>query len=350
MEKPIVLAVDDAQENLDILEGILSGEYDMVTKTSGYDAMDYLKNTAHLPQAMMLDIKMPGMDGYQVMEAMQADTRLRKIPIIVLTGSSSERRALESGAADYVTKPFHPSSIKRRIQNQITLHTYMDSLERQVQQQVEKISVVWNKVLEVMSDIIECRNMESGKHVKRTMELYGVLMDDLLDNSDYSDELMALGPGSIIKGVTLHDIGKIGIPDSILMKPGPLSAEEFEVMKKHTIIGRQLVEAMMDGLEEKSWDLWCCRMIAYEHHEKFDGSGYPQGLKGLSISLPARIMAVVDVYDAMMNKRVYKDAGTHEETMKMIESDAGTHFDPVIVSSAMRIQQKFNTIELQNQG
>lgn len=347
-DKPILLAVDDARENLDILESILSDDYCVVAKTSGFDAVEYLKSTPDLPRIVMLDIKMPGMDGYQVLEAMQADSRLKKIPVIVLTGSSSERRALDAGAADYVAKPFHPGSIKKRIQNQVLLHTHMDELEKQVQKQVDKINNVWNRVLQVMSDIIECRNLESGRHVKRSVELYGVLLNDLLDNSEYSDELMALGPGSIIKGVTLHDIGKIGIPDNILMKPGPLTPEEFEVMKKHTEIGRDLVDAMMEGLEEKSWDLWHCRMIAYEHHEKYDGSGYPQGLSGWNISLPARIMAVVDVYDAMVNKRVYKDASTHEETIWQLKSGSGRHFDPVVVAAALRVEQKFRDIEMHN--
>lgn len=350
IEKQLLLAVDDAQENLDILEGILSGDFEVVSKTGGREAMEYLKHATRLPQIILLDIKMPDMDGYQVMEAISADARLRKIPIIVLTGSASERRALDAGASDYVAKPFHPGSIKKRIQNQILLHSQMDALEEKVQAQVKKINMVWNRILEVLSDIIECRNLESGQHVKRTVELYSVLMDDLLDNSEYSDELMALGPTSILKGVTLHDIGKIGIPDEILMKPGPLTPDEFEIMKKHSAIGMQLVEAMMEGLDEESWDLLHCRMIAHEHHEKFDGSGYPQGLSGWNICLPARIMAVVDVYDAMVNKRVYKDAATHEATIAQMEQGSGTHFDPVIVQALLRVQNKFKDIETQQKG
>lgn len=349
MDKPIVMAVDDAQENLDMLEGILSGDYAVVTMTSGYDALDYLRNSSGLPKVVLLDIRMPGIDGYHVLASMRADARLRKIPVIVLTGSSSERRALEAGAVDYVAKPFHSSSIKRRIQNQILLHETMDSLERQVEAHVKKNTEVWDKVLEVMSDIIECRNLESGKHVKRTTELYGVLMNELLDNSEYSDELMALGPDAIIKGVPLHDIGKIGIPDSILIKPGKLTPEEFELMKTHTIIGMQLVEKMMDDLqEEQSKDLIFCKIIALEHHERYDGTGYPHNLEGERISLPARLMAVVDVYDALCNKRVYKAASTHEKAMRYIEGGAGTHFDPVVVSAAYRVQGKFKEIERAN--
>lgn len=345
MVKSVVLVVDSAQENLDMLQAILWDEYEVVLKSSGEDALDYLNNTIRLPQVILLDIKMQGMDGYQVIKKVKDDVRLNKIPIIVLTGSSSERRALEAGASDYILKPFHQASIKTRIRNQIILHTQMDKLEKQMQQQMDKLTATWDKMLEVMADIIECRNMESGKHVKRSVELYSVLMDDLLDNSSCSDELMALDPGAIIKCVPLHDLGKIGIPDTVLMKPGRLTTEEFEVMKTHTTIGKQLIEGMMADLSGESAYLRHCRDIAYAHHEKYDGSGYPLGLAGDDICLSARIMAVVDVYDALVNKRAYKPASTHDEAMLVLANNMGTHFDPQIVSSALRVKDKFSHIE-----
>jgi putative two-component system response regulator len=194
-------------------------------------------------------------------------------------------------------------------------------------------------MLQAMANIIEYRNLESGSHVKRTYFLSKLLVEKLLESSEYAEELKSLEPEIIVKSVPLHDVGKIGIPDKILLKPGKLLPEEFEVMKTHTTLGKNIIESIV--IQQDSPYLKHCRDIAYCHHERFDGKGYPQGLSGKDIPLSARILSIVDVYDALVSARVYKEAFSYDEAIKIIADGRGTQFDPIVTDAVLSIQDEF---------
>lgn len=345
MKKHMVCVVDDAEENLDMIESILEDEYRVVRIGGGYEAIDFLLNGDELPDTLLLDVKMPGMDGFQVLDVVKKHEALRDIPVIMITAGAAELRALTAGAADYIQKPFHAGSVRLRVKNQIMLKDYTNSLEYQVREQIDRFSNARDNILDSLANIIECRNMESGKHVKRSVELYRTLAENLRENSVYADQMGEIDSEEVIRAVPLHDIGKIGIPDNILLKPGRLTAEEFDVMKKHTTIGRAIVESILEDMHEEDTCLRHCCDIVYSHHEKFDGSGYPQGIVGEEIPLSARIMAVVDVYDALVNRRVYKEPAPHCDAIDLIKANAGTHFDPLVVVAATQVEDRFAEIE-----
>lgn len=345
-KKQQILLIDDTQTELDIMENMLKKEYDLRLFDRGYDAVEYLLAVENLPNAIVLDVKMPGMDGFQVLEILKNNSRLFNIPVIMITADSSEMRALSAGAADFISKPFSAGILRMRIENQLALRGYTDHLEQKVRQQVEKSLALRDHIMSTMANIIEYRNMESGKHVKRTIELFSILVKTLQKNSEFEEDLQELSQEAIIKSVSLHDVGKIGIPDRILLKPGKLTDDEFEIMKTHTTIGKVIVDSILKDMDEDIY-LKHSSDIVYGHHEKYDGTGYPRQLSGEEIPLSARIMAVVDVYDALVNKRVYKEASTHEEAMKIICQEAGTHFDPQIVMAAEQVNDEFQKVQHQ---
>lgn len=346
MKKPTIMAVDDMEDTLDIIENILKDDYDVVKLASGYEAINYLFKTSIVPTAILLDIKMPEMDGYQVMEVIKKHRVLRNIPVIMITADNNEAKALEAGAADFMHKPINPLSVRMRVSNQVIINEYTKSLEDKVKNQVESMTHIKENMLDTMASVIEYRNLESGGHVMRTKALYSELTESLLNDSIYSEELGEQNPDAMIKSVPLHDVGKIGIPDNILLKPGQLNATEFEVMKTHTTIGGNIVESIFCKDQNTDGDYYRhCHDIALYHHERYNGQGYPFGIRGQDIPLSARIMAIVDVYDALVNCRVYKKATPHREAMEVIKNQAGSYFDPVIVFSAMKLDRQFAGIE-----
>ncbi len=336
---PTVLVVDDVDMNLLILEEILKDSYNVITAKNGVEALDKLYSLKTLPKIILLDIIMPEMNGYQMFEVMKQDKALKRIPVIFITTSDSEIDALSAGAVDFISKPFQPEIVKLRVANQIELKNYSDSLEAMVEQKAAEITSTLDNMLQAMANIIEYRNLESGSHVKRTFFLSKLLVEKLLDSSEYAGELQSLEPEIIIKSVPLHDVGKIGIPDKILLKPGRLLPEEFEVIKTHTTIGKNIIESIL--IQQDSPYLKHCRDIAYCHHERFDGKGYPQGLSGRDIPLSARILSIVDVYDALVSTRVYKEAFPYEEAIKIIAEGRGTQFDPIVTDAVLSIQDEF---------
>jgi putative two-component system response regulator len=348
---PTVLVVDDVEMNVMILEEILKDSYNIITAGNGVEALDILRTTPVLPKIILLDVFMPEMNGYQMLEIMKTDSALKRIPVIFITTSDSESDALSAGAVDFISKPFLPEIVKLRVMNQIELKNYSDSLEEMVAEKTAEATSTLDNTLQALANIIEYRNLESGSHVKRTQFFCKALIDYLIEsNSAYADELRNLEPDIICKAMALHDVGKIGIPDKILLKPGKLDPDEFEIMKTHTTVGRNIVEEMMKAVKDKdSIYLKHCRDIAYCHHERYDGKGYPQGLKGTDIPLSARIAALSDVYDALVCARVYKAAFPYEEALKIISGGRETQFDPVITDAVLTIQDKFKEISQQNQ-
>jgi putative two-component system response regulator len=345
---PTVLVVDDVEMNLLILEEILKDSYRVITAGNGKEALEILYHATVLPKIILLDVFMPEMNGYEMLNVMKTNDFLKRIPVIFITTSDSESEALSAGAVDFISKPFQPEIVKLRVMNQIELKNYSDSLEEMVAEKAAEITSTLDNMLQAMANIIEYRNLESGSHVKRTQFFSKALIDHIIGlSSPYADELRSLEPDIIVKSVALHDVGKIGIPDKILLKPGKLDPEEFEIMKTHTIVGKNIIESILTHSD--TLYLKHCRDICYCHHERFDGKGYPQGLKGYDIPLSARIVSLVDVYDALVCSRVYKAAIPYSEAIKIIGDGRGTQFDPFLTDAVIAIQNVFKEISQQNQ-
>ncbi|HCC38034.1 MAG TPA: two-component system response regulator [Treponema sp.] len=346
---PVVLVVDDIELNRMILEEILKDDYEIVTASNGKEALETLGTLETLPTIILLDVIMPEMNGYQMLEILKSDKTLRKIPVIFITTTDTENDALSAGAVDFISKPFLPGIVKLRVKNQVELKNYSDSLEEMVEEKTAEATATLDNTLQALANIIEYRNLESGSHVKRTQFFCKALVDCLvMTDSPYADTLRKMQPDIIMKAMALHDVGKIGIPDSILLKPGKLNMDEFGIMKTHTIVGKNIVIEMMGAVKDKdSIYLLHCHDIAFSHHERYDGSGYPQGLVGNDIPLVARIASVADVYDALVSERVYKGAFSHEEAMRIIVNDGGKHFDPILTEAVEMIQARFMEISEQ---
>jgi putative two-component system response regulator len=268
--------------------------------------------------------------------------------VIFITTSDSETEALSAGAVDFISKPFRPEIVKLRVKNQIELKNYSDSLEEMVAEKAAEITSTLNNTLQTMANIIEYRNLESGSHVKRTQLFSKALIDYILKSSlNYSNELKTLEPDIIIKSVALHDVGKIGIPDKILLKPGKLDTDEFNIMKTHTTIGKNIIESILTNTDTVY--LQHCRDICFCHHERYDGKGYPRGLTGQDIPLSARIVSLVDVYDALVCARVYKAALPYNEALRIIKEGQGTQFDPLLTDALFETAAVFENISRDNQ-
>ena len=346
MKRDTILIVDDIDTNRLILEDILKDKYHIEQSESGIEAISAMFSSTILPSIVLLDIMMPEMDGYEVLELMKGNPITEKIPVLFITAADSETnesKGLSLGAVDYISKPFNPEVVKVRVDNHLKLRNYSESLEDMVDIKVAELVRTKEKMLETMANIIEYRNLESGHHVKRTSELTKILIDYLFLHNANTRPISEIDHDVIIKSVPLHDIGKISIPDSILLKPGPLTDDEFSVIKTHAAIGSDIVRSMLDGDDEHY--LKHCYDICRHHHERWDGKGYPDGIGGESIPLSARILAAVDVYDALVSPRVYKPAFSHEEAMGIIQKGGGTQFDPIIVEAVMHVHQKFKVVE-----
>ena len=269
---------------------------------------------------------------------MKSDPLLRNIPVIFITASSEEDKGLIAGAIDYITKPFNPEIVRLRVANQIELSSYRESLERMVEEKAWELIATKETFLETMATMIEYRSLESGEHIRRTKELTGILVKQLMNHPTYGFKLIMSNPVTISQAAPLHDVGKIGIPDHILLKPGRLTSEEFKIIETHAIIGSEMIATMMS---EKHDDyLQHCYDIARHHHERWDGKGYPDGLSGEEIPLAARIVALVDVYDALVSERCYKESMSHEDAMDIIKKESGTHFDSEIVKALIEVEDK----------
>jgi putative two-component system response regulator len=347
---PSVLVVDDVDMNRLILEEILKDDYTVLTAENGKQALDVLRDLQTLPKIILLDVMMPEMTGPEMFEAMKSDSALKRIPVIFITAANdSESELLEAGAVDFINKPFLPEIVKLRVKNQVALKNYSDNLERMVAEKTAEATSTLDNTLQAIANIIEYRNLESGSHVKRTQFFCKALIDFLIEsNSVFAEELSVSEPDIIVKAMALHDVGKIGIPDKILLKPGRLDPDEYEIMKTHTIVGKNIIEEMMRAVKDKdSTYLRHCLDIAYCHHERYDGKGYPRALAGENIPLAARLASLSDVYDALVCARVYKAAFSYDETINIILEGKGTQFDPVLADAVVAIQERFKAISQQ---
>ncbi|MDR2589131.1 MAG: response regulator [Spirochaetales bacterium] len=344
---PVVLAVDDVETNLMILEEILKDDYTVITAGNGVEALELMGKAETLPKIILLDIVMPQMNGYEMMDILKKNETYRKIPVIFITSSNEEVVALSTGAVDFISKPFQPEIVHLRVANHMKLKMYSDNLEIMVAEKTLEATMTLHNALQGLANVIEHRDLESGSHVKRTQLYCQSLIDYLLETASvFSEELRRMDPAMIVEAMALHDVGKIAIPDSILKKPGKLEPQEFETMKTHTTRGKEIIGEIGDV--KNSLYLKHCEDICYCHHERYDGKGYPRGLKGGEIPLAARIASISDVYDALVSARVYKPAMPYEEAIRLIVEGGGTQFDPVLTEALVKTQEKFREIAIQN--
>ncbi len=343
-----VLVVDDEPINLSIISQILNSDYIVKVALNGKKALE-IAFSNHPPDLVLLDIVMPEMDGYEVCRQLKENPETKQIPVIYLTGmrdAKNEEKGLNLGAVDYITKPFRSSIIKVRVRNHIQLKIHQDNLEELVKERTKEIILTQDATIQSLASLAETRDNETGGHIRRTQKYLKVLTKHLMADPKFQKELNPETVELIYKSAPLHDIGKVGIPDSILLKPGKLTEQEFEIIKKHTVYGFEAIkmaEKFFEG-KAKSFFLSYAGEIAYTHHENWDGTGYPQGLIEEEIPVSGRLMAIADVYDALITRRVYKPPFSHEKALSIMKNGRGTQFDPYILDSFLKCEDTFRQI------
>jgi len=337
-----IFVVDDNSTNLAIAEEALENQYLVITLSSAEKLFTVLGKIT--PDLILLDVDMPDMDGYETMEHLKASDIYGEIPVIFLTAMSDtedEAKGIELGAVDFIVKPFSKQVLLNRIRNHLNFDDLIRERTELLRQRTEQLVRLQNSVVFTLADVVENRDKNTGGHIDRTTEYIRILAEVMLGCGLYIDEMRGWDFDSIVSSARLHDLGKIAIPDSILNKPDRLTDEEFSVIKTHPIAGQRII----DHMEEKAGELdflYNAKLFAVYHHEKWDGSGYPYGLKENDIPLQGRIMALVDVYDALTSKRPYKKAFESEEALGIMAKDAGTHFDPNIADIFFGIKNKLD--------
>ncbi len=336
-----VMLVDDTPANLKVLSTMLRERgYRVVEFPNGPAALRALSRNQ--PDLILLDIMMPEMDGFEVCRQIKADRMLKNIPVIFISALGEEEhklRAFSGGGVDYVTKPFHEEETLARVQTHLRLRSMQKELETHnlhledlVREKVKEISASQVATIQAVSGLAECRDDVTGRHIERTSKFCKMLAGQLMEQSTRSMGIRETFADDIYHAAPLHDIGKVGISDAILLKPGKLSAEEFETIKKHTLIGAMTLEKVRSKYPQNAF-INMGIALTRSHHERWDGGGYPDGLAGEEIPISARIMALADVYDALRSERPYKGRLSHRESVAFIRKENGKHFDPSITEA-----------------
>ncbi|MEJ1297854.1 MAG: two-component system response regulator [Candidatus Sedimenticola sp. (ex Thyasira tokunagai)] len=318
-QKQLILVVDDTPDNIDVLGGILSADYNIKAALNGEKALK-IARTDPKPDMILLDIMMPGLDGYEVCQLLKADPVTSDIPVIFVTAKTEtvdEQKGLELGAIDYITKPVSPPIVKARVHTHLVLYDQNRELTRRVNERTEELNHTRLQIIQRLGRAAEYKDNETGMHVIRMSNSSRLIAQAYGGNDAWVEMFYNAAP--------MHDIGKIGIPDHVLLKPGKLDSDEWELMKKHAEFGAEIIGEDDNPLLQMS------RTIALTHHEKWDGSGYPKGLVGEEIPLEGRIVAIADVYDALTSERPYKKAWSVEDAVKLIDENSDSHFDPSLV-------------------
>lgn len=349
-----ILIVDDTKFNIKILVETLSDDYELFVAMNGKSALEFMEKV--VPDILLLDIMMPIMDGFEVCAKMKEDKNLKDIPVIFLsamTDINSKAKAFEMGAIDYITKPFEVQEVKARVKTHLSLKLAQNELAMQneilnmkVEERTREIVRTQEATLETIANLAEYRDPETGGHINRTKGYIKVLAEKLKEHPKYKDIINDTIISSYYKASPLHDIGKIGIRDEVLLKPGKLTPLEFEEMKQHSVIGYNTLKMAANQLGDNSFLAYAME-FALHHHEKWDGTGYPDGLKGEEIPISCRLMAIADVYDALISKRIYKPAFSHKKSISIILEESGTHFDPELIEIFKEIHEEFRKIAIQ---
>jgi putative two-component system response regulator len=346
-----IFMVDDNLTNLTVGKNALLGKYRVFTIPTGKKLFEMLDKA--MPDMILLDIEMPDMNGYEIIKLLKAGKNTAHIPVIFLTArsdSGSEIEGLSLGAIDYISKPFSPPLLLKRIEVHLLVEEQRHELENRglnlqhlVDEKTKTVFDLQNAILRTVAELVECRDDATGGHIERTQSYLKVLVDALKDNDLYREEVASWNIDFLLQSSLLHDVGKIAIKDSILQKPAKLTPEEFEEMKTHTTFGIKVIERIQENTTEATF-LEYAKIFAGAHHEKWDGSGYPLGLAGNDIPLLGRLMAIADVYDALISERPYKKPFTHEEAVEIISNGSGSHFDPNLVKIFLEHERDFQAI------
>jgi putative two-component system response regulator len=348
--KPTVLLIDDSSSNLALLSALLKEHYRVLVANSGSKGISIAGSQQ--PDIILLDVVMPDLDGYEVCAYLKHSPSTRNIPVLFLTSRSDvqdEKRGFELGAVDYIVRPVSAPILLARLHTQLhllgidhQLRTNNEYLELEVNKRTAEIKAIQEMTILALASLAETRDTETGNHLIRTQLYVKALAQQLRSHPRYSECLTQENIDYIYRLAPLHDIGKVGIPDRILLKPGKYVADEFEVMKSHPTLGRDAIAKAQAIIPGAHTDFFTIAMeIIYSHHEKWDGSGYPLGLQGEQIPIPARLMALADVYDALISRRVYKEGMPHEQAYALICEGRDKHFDPAVVDAFIAIEQQF---------
>lgn len=337
-----IFVVDDSDTNLSKAEDVLGDYYNVMTIPSGAKLFSLLDKIE--PHLILLDIEMPGMGGFEVLtmlKAQQAQRKFPNIPVIFLTGlrdAETEARGFEEGVVDFITKPFSPPVLLNRVQQQI-------SVNELIKERTAQLEKAHRNLIFILADIVESRDEGTGGHIERTVRYITLLVKAMIAQGVYADELLQWDLDMIPACAILHDIGKIGISDLVLNKDCQLTPAEFDDMKSHALNGARIIDKIIERNGEDEF-LYNAKLFAEYHHENWDGSGYPHGLKGTKIPLHGRIMAIADVYDALISARPYKESFSDEKAVSIILEGVGKRFDPMIVTVFHSIRHKFKQVRL----
>ena len=347
----IIFLVDDDITNLTIGKKALTGHYTVFTINSGAAMLEMLEGIT--PDLILLDVNMPVMDGYQAIRELKSNKNTAAIPVIFLTALNDEEMELEGlslGAIDYITKPFSTPLLLKRLEVHLLVESqkrellvFNNNLSQLVNEKTQTVVELKNAIISTMSELVEYRDEITGGHIIRTQRYIKALMDAMKEKGLYKSEVSALDEDLVISSSQLHDVGKIAVKDSILSKPGKLTAEEFNDIKKHTTFGEKVILRLKEKTTDSDF-IEYARIFAVSHHERWDGSGYPYGLKGEEIPLLGRMMSICDVYDALVEARPYKAAFPHEKTVRIMQEGRGSHFDPALVDLFGEIHNQFDKI------
>ena len=339
MQQKIVFVVDDNDTNLAMAEEALENQYRVLTLPSARSMFALLEKVK--PDLILLDIEMPEMDGFEALRLLKTNPAHSDIPVIFLTSMTDttvEVRGFQLGVVDFITKPFSAPVLINRIRT----HLDIDGLIRERTLQLQQLQ---NAIVFGFADIIESRDHETGGHVERTSEYVKILIQAMLDKGVYKDELGSMDCDSLVSSARLHDVGKVHTTDLILNKQDKLTQDEFTVMKTHTSEGEKIIEHISERANDADF-LQNAKLFAGYHHERWDGAGYPNGIIGTDIPLQGRIMAIVDVYDALVSQRPYKKPFTEDDAVRIIMENAGKQFDPVIANVFFEVRDQFHDVRL----
>ena len=355
IEKELIILVDDNPSNLRTGINVLSEKYAVATAPSAEKLFSILETAK--PALILLDIDMPDMNGYEAIKILKSKRETKSIPVIFVTGKADtddEIEGLTLGAIDYITKPFSPVLLLKRIEMHLLVESQRKTLEKQAEElknysnnlqimvfeKTESILELQDALIKIMAELVECRDTNTGGHIERTQQWMQILLKEIERSGNYHNETKEWNIKMLLQSCQLHDLGKISIEDKILKKPGKLDDNEFNEMKKHPKYGEDIIKKIETMTRESDF-LKYAKTFACSHHEKWDGSGYPHGLKEDNIPLLGRIMAIADVYDALTSVRSYKQAFTHEEAVKIITEGSGTQFDPLLVNLFIQAADRF---------
>ncbi|MDR2577625.1 MAG: response regulator [Chitinispirillales bacterium] len=355
MSRKTIFIVDDDPTNLATVLGALEKHYSVLALNSGEKLLKTLERK--IPDMILLDIEMPEMSGYDTIRILKGNAKTAGIPVIFLTAkcdSDSELEGLTLGAVDYIAKPIPPPSLLlKRIEvhllveaQKVELVHFNNNLQEMVSAKTKSILELQHTILKTIAELVECRDDITGKHIDRTTHYLRILLDGMRKRGLHTERIASWNIDLLLMSAQLHDVGKIAIKDHVLQKPGKLTPEEFEEIKRHSDFGAEIIEKIKKGTAERSFLDYAGVFAAY-HHEKWDGTGYPRGLAGEEIPLEGRLMAIADVYDALVSKRPYKEALTHEEAVAIIKDGRGRHFDPDLVDLFVCVSDEFNKVQME---